>query len=222
MWLSVRTGKLTGPAALTGGLLGGTIFLGARYTGLAMLGGFFILAAGATAWQRPQKQNLGLAEANKGRRRASQVLANAGVAAALGLLAWVFPAQASIFWLMLAASLAAATADTLSSELGNVYGRRFYNILTGRSDTRGQNGVVSLEGTGFGLAGSIFIGLLYGFDAGWSSHVIGVIAAGTVGNLADSVLGATLEQRGYVTNDAVNFLNTLVAALVGGAIWGMG
>ena len=219
MWWSVKAGKLTVSGALTGGLMGGFIFLGAEYIGLALLGLFFTLASIATAWQRQFKQNLGLAEANKGRRQAGQVFANAGIAATLGLLAWAFPERAELLRLMLAASLAAATADTLSSELGNVYGRRFYNILTWRRDTRGQNGVISREGTGFGVLGSIFIGLVYGFGFGWSWLVLGVILAGTLGNLADSVLGATLERRGYLSNDAVNFLNTLVAALVGGVVW---
>ncbi|WP_449437800.1 DUF92 domain-containing protein [Pedobacter steynii] len=42
-----------------------------------------------------------------------------------------------------------------------------------------------------------------------------VIAAGIIGNITDSLLGATLERKSYLNNDMVNFLNTLVASLFG-------
>ena len=50
-----------------------------------------------------------------------------------------------------------------------------------------------------------------------SSAAARVLApVGTVGNLTDSVLGATLERQQRLSNNAVNFLNTLVGALVAG------
>ena len=160
-----------------------------------------------------KKRRLGLAEANKGRRTAGQVLANAGVAGALGLLGWQWPALAPTTQLMLAGSFAAATADTLASELGNLYGRRYYNLLTFRTDTRGLNGVVSAEGTLLGAAGSAVLAGAYCLGHGWGPWFWWLVLAGTAGNLADSVLGATLERRHYLTNNAVNLLNTLVGAL---------
>jgi uncharacterized membrane protein len=43
-------------------------------------------------------------------------------------------------------------------------------------------------------------------------------ALGAAGGLfADSLLGATAERRGWLNNDAVNFLSTLVAAVMAGA-----
>jgi uncharacterized protein (TIGR00297 family) len=219
MAYSWRAGKLTGAAAGVGGGLGLLIFAGAGWPGLGLLALFFGLGAGASAWRVADKRRLGLAEENRGRRRPGQVLANAGVAAALGLLAWQAPALAPLARLMLAGSLAAATADTLSSELGNVYGRRYYNILSGRPDQRGRNGVVSLEGTLLGLAGSALVAgahlLAYG---GGGAAGATLLLAGTAGNLADSVLGATLERRGVLGNNAVNFLNTLTGALVAGLL----
>ena len=214
MFFSVRAGKLTVAGALAGGLMGMAIYAGAGFPGLAMLGTFFLLGTGATAWQAGYKERLGLAEKGKGRRTAGQAIANAGVAATLAALAWYFPNQAQLYRVMLAAAFASATADTISSEMGNVYGRRFYNILTFRKDTRGLNGVVSLEGTLLGILGSALIGLIYGIGFGWNVNVLWIIIAGTFGNLTDSVLGATLERRHYLTNNAVNFLNTLLAALV--------
>ncbi|SNC77703.1 TIGR00297 family protein [Hymenobacter gelipurpurascens] len=212
MAYSARAGKLTTAGVSTGGLLGLLIFLGSGFMGVGLLALFFGLGSAASAWKVRDKRRLGLAEANKGRRTAGQVLANAGVAGALGFIGWQWPAYAPLAQLMLAGSFAAATADTLSSELGNIYGRRYYNILTGRPDERGLNGVVSLEGTLLGLAGSAVVAGAYCTAAGWSPAFWWLLVGGTAGNLADSLLGATLERRHVLSNNAVNFLNTLVGA----------
>jgi uncharacterized membrane protein len=45
-------------------------------------------------------------------------------------------------------------------------------------------------------------------------NLIWIIIAGTAGNLSDSVLGALLERKNIIGNNAVNFLNTFIAALV--------
>ena len=220
MGYSARAGKLTTAATWVGGALGVLIYLGAGFQGLAMLALFFGLGTAASAWKVRDKQHLGLAEANKGRRTAGQVLANAGVAGLLGLLGWQDAAHASFYSLLLAGSFAAATADTLSSELGNVYGSRYYNILTFRPDQRGLDGVVSLEGTLLGLAGSAGLAAAYCLGAGWGAAFWWLLLAGTAGNLTDSLLGATLERRHYLGNNVVNGLNTLVGALVAaGLAW---
>lgn len=191
MFISVKARKLNVTGALTGGVLGFAVFLGAGLPGLVMLGTFFIVGSVATSWKLTDKITAGLAESNKGRRTASQVLANAGVAGLVGLLAWLYPTHADLFQLMLAASFASATADTCASELGNVYGRHFYNILTWRSDTRGLDGVVSLEGTLLGFLGSCLIGGIYALGWGWGWSVIWILLAGTIGNLVDSILGGS-------------------------------
>lgn len=213
MWLSIRTKKLTVAGALTGGLIGVLIYLGAGYEGIALIGAFFLLGTIATSWKINEKQKAHIAEQNKGRRNAAQVIANGGIAGIWGLLAYLFPEKAYLFQLMIAASLAAATADTLSSELGMVYGRKFYNILTLKKDYMGMDGVVSIEGTAWGIAGSIVIGLLYAVGFGWSINLLWVVLAGTIGNLSDSLLGATLERRHIINNDVVNFCNTAIGAL---------
>jgi uncharacterized protein (TIGR00297 family) len=205
--------KLTPAGVWTGGAVGVLILLGAGYTGLTQLALFFGLGTAASAWRVADKRRLGLAEENKGQRTAGQVLANAGVAAVLGLLSWQLAAFAPVGQLMLAGSFAAATADTLASELGNVYGSRYVNILTFRPDTRGENGVVSVEGTLLGVVGSAVLAAAYCLAQGWGPWFWWVVLGGTVGNVVDSLLGATLERRGVLSNNVVNMLNTLAGAL---------
>jgi uncharacterized protein (TIGR00297 family) len=142
------------------------------------------------------------------------VLANAGVAAICGMLVLMCTKFAGLLLLMMAASFASATADTLSSELGTIYGKRFFNIVTLKPDQRGLDGVISLEGTLIGIAGSCIIAVIYAIGFEWDLNVVWIIIAGTTGNLTDSLLGALLERKHYIDNNAVNFLNTLMAALV--------
>ena len=211
---SVAAKKLTVAAALTGGVLGVLVFAGAGFTGIVMVAIFFLVGTMATSWKKGYKERAGLSEINSSKRNAGQVMANACAAGICGLLCYFLQQYVPVLRIMMAASLSSAMADTLSSELGNVYGKRFYNILTLQKDTRGLNGVVSLEGTAIGIVGSVVIALVYAFGLGfsWSIFLI-IIISGTIGNLSDSVLGASLERKCYLNNDAVNFFNTAIAAL---------
>src|ERR1700754_2276449 len=90
--ISVRAEKLTLTGALTGGVIAILIFIGAGYTGICMLAAFFILGTAATIWKKKEKQQLKIA-ADHTKRKSGQVLANGGVAAITGILAWYIPAQ---------------------------------------------------------------------------------------------------------------------------------
>ena len=74
--------------------------------------------------------------------------------------------------------------------------------------------MVSLEGTLIGIAGAALIAAVYCLANGWSIYFLIIILAGAIGNLIDSVLGATLERRQIIANNTVNFLNTLAGALM--------
>jgi uncharacterized protein (TIGR00297 family) len=212
--LSFTTHKLTLSGAITGFIVGLLIYKGAGYMGIAMLSIFFIAGSWSTSWQLNKKAAIGAAEKHKGRRTAGQVLANGGTAALLGAVAWYIPDKAQIIQLMIAGSFAAAIADTLSSELGTVYGSKFFNILTFKKDECGLDGVISLEGTLIGLFGATVIAMIYAIHDSWTISICWIILAGFIGNLVDSVLGAWLEREELIGNNVVNFLNTISGAMV--------
>ncbi len=214
--ISIKTGKLTPGGGLAAGLVGLMIFIGAGYTGISMLAAFFISGTLATWWKKKEKQQIKAEHDRSGKRNSGQVMANGGAAAIAGLLVCIMPSHAGLFRLLMGASLSSAMADTLSSELGMIYGRRFYNILSLKPDKKGLDGVVSIEGTLIGLFGSVLIALIYASGFGWDKYFAIIILAGTTGNLADSLLGAYFERKNYLCNDAVNFLNTMIAALAAG------
>jgi uncharacterized protein (TIGR00297 family) len=215
MIFSIGRKKLTVPAALTGAILGWLVYKGGGYTGLALLTSFFVLGTAATSWQKKQKALIEGHASHQPTRTAGQVIANGGVAAITGLAALLFPRYGSLLQVMMAASLASAAADTLSSELGMVYGRRYYHILTWQPDEKGLDGVVSREGWLIGMAASAVIAIVYTLGHGWDTPIFLVLVlSGTLGNLLDSVLGAVWERKGQLSNNAVNFLNTLAAALI--------
>lgn len=216
--LAVISSILIKKIDLAGGLLGG-IFAYAMYAaqgwlGILLIGVFFLLGTAASMWKFQKKSRWGVAEKRNARRGWRNVAGNAGVAAVLALVVLVWPGFAAVGSVLMAASFAAALSDTWSSELGNVYGTRFYEVLTGKCGKRGRDGVVSWEGSLAGLVGSVLVAALFGLSRGWGSAVAIVGLAGVLGNLIDSLLGATLEQSGKLGNHAVNFLATLSAALI--------
>ncbi|HEY4335898.1 MAG TPA: DUF92 domain-containing protein [Puia sp.] len=212
--------KLTPAAAITGVAIAELIYAGGGDPGLLLLTLFFLLGTAATSWKKEKKLKLKGNAAHESTRTPGQVIANAGVAALAGIGALLFPEHKPLFLLMMAAGLSSATADTLSSELGMVYGRRFYHLLTLKPDERGLDGVVSIEGTLIGIAGSTLIATAFILTTQNTTHsFVIILLAGTLGNLLDSVLGAALERKGIITNNTVNFLNTLAAALFALALY---
>lgn len=213
MTMSVMTGKLTIAGAFTGGALAAFIFFGVGWAGIALMGAFFLVGTAVTAWGRRKKEAAGLVGLHDSRRTAGQVFANGGAGGVLGLLAILFPSHSQLFLLMVAAAFSSATADTVSSELGSLFGSYFFDIISFRKAKKGLDGVISMEGLLFGIAGSIMIAGIYAAFSGWNAHFYWIILAGTVGNVVDSVLGATVERKQIIANDAVNFLNTTAAAI---------
>jgi uncharacterized protein (TIGR00297 family) len=204
--------KLTLQGSLAAGVVGLSVYLADHYRGLLLLLVFFVLSVLATSHKKDLKFKLNPQSDQSGGRTAAQVFANGGVAAICALMGIADSERLPIYLVMLASSLASALADTLSSELGIIYGRRYYNAITFKKDSNGLDGVISLEGTVIGAIGAFLVGISF---SGFSVTAVLIGLAGVIGNFADSVLGATLERKGVIGNNFVNFLNTFIAAIVG-------
>jgi uncharacterized protein (TIGR00297 family) len=170
----------------------------------------------ATRFGYRRKQTLGIAERPDG-RKASQVSANLGVAAACAIF-YRLSHHNSLFLLAMVAAFAEAGADTVSSELGQTANRQPRLITTWDQVPAGTNGAVSIIGTVSGvlsaavIAGiSIAVGLLP-----WQ-YLPNCLGSAAAGMFFDSVLGASLERQGRIGNDAVNLLSTLLAAILAAA-----
>jgi uncharacterized protein (TIGR00297 family) len=177
----------------------------------------FVLAWITTRLGYQRKQKLGTAERREG-RKASQVLANLGVATVCAALSILIPHNRARFLLALAAALSEAAADTVSSELGQAFGEKARLITTWSLVPPGTDGAVSLVGT---LAGVVAAGVVSSvcvlgglLPRQWLAVSAG---AAVLGMVADSFLGAWLERRHLVNNDSVNFLSTMIAAFA--AFW---
>ena len=213
---AARTVDLSGVAA--GFLVGTAIYAFLDWRGWLLLVAFFVIGSACTKIGYRRKAAANLAQERGGRRGARHALANAGVAAACAVFA-ALTAYPVLFAVAFAAAFATAAADTASSEIGQLVGRRTFLITTLRPVPRGTDGAVSLEGTLAGVAAAIAIGALGAAVAlyPWIC-VLPVAGAAVIGTTFESVVGATLEQRRLLDNEALNFLNTLVGALAGIAL----
>jgi uncharacterized protein (TIGR00297 family) len=203
----------------------GSWFHTALLSGLAL----FVLAFVATRFRRSQKEQTGLAESRRG-RGASQVAANMGAAAiaatavpppilsALSARGWTFTEP--ILFTPLVAALAEAAADTVSSEVGQAIGGFPWLITTLRRVPPGTDGAISLSGTLAGLlaAAVVVLSAIPTLRLDLRQAAIAWFAA-IAGLFADSLIGATLERRGWLNNDAVNFLSTAIAGLLAFAVY---
>ena len=217
-------GALTG-AAITANLMFSTASFPYQpwRTALVPVLAVFLLSFLATRLGREQKERLGTAERRLG-RAAAQVAANLGMAALVsGELAqswfadtgWFSrPGQAPLFLFAVGlAALAEASADTVSSEAGQVLGGRPRMITTLRKVEPGTDGAISLAGTLAGVAAAGIVALAGSLALGGGWEMFWVASAGGVfGLFFDSLLGATFERRGWLNNDAVNFISTGSAA----------
>ncbi len=198
--------------AVSSFLVGATTWFFGGYRSFLMLFAFFVLGSVATRVGYGRKAAAGIAQEKGGRRSTKHVLANGSLVPLFAILSSLTRCP-EYFLIGLAAAMATAASDTVSSEIGQLCGRRTFLITTFRAVPRGTDGAVSLAGTVAGLFASLLVSLLgfaiglYALTGMWI-----VVVAAFLGTLTESYLGATLEKRGYLNNELTNFSNTVAGA----------
>jgi uncharacterized protein (TIGR00297 family) len=178
------------------------------------------------------KQAIGAAEAREGKRGVSNVVANLLVAAVCCLLYPVWNGYAPLL-MAFAGSLAAAFADTASSEIGALSKAQPILITTRKPVPHGTNGAITWLGM---FAAIVAAGLLAAAAAlgGFFEHSVAhaavstgkqallaliIVFAGFFGTTIDSLLGATIEDKVKgVGKGTVNLACTLAGAIVAGLL----
>jgi uncharacterized protein (TIGR00297 family) len=197
--------------AIAGAAVCFLLYVGVGLGAFVALVSVFALTWISTRFGYRRKEKLGTAERLDG-RTALQVLANLAVAAGCAGL-WAFSEGKTVVLLAFSAALSEAAADTVSSELGQARSAKARLITTREEVAAGTDGGVSWAGTVAGIAAATVVSLVCVFAGLVPVRWLGVsIIAALAGMIADSFLGALLERRKLLNNDAVNFLGTLIAA----------
>lgn len=182
---------------------------------------YFLVGSGLTFVGITQKEAEGIAEERSGARGVGNLWASAltGTICAVASL-FVDPSLRELLLLGYVASFATKLSDTTASEIGKAYGKRTFLITTLKPVSRGTEGAVSLEGTLAGIIASVAIATL-----GWGIGLIDLIGilwcilAAFIATTIESLIGATVEDKiPFLSHDVVNFINTLIGAIVAIAI----
>ena len=195
-----------------------TVSLLGHWTWLFVLFVFLVTGSLATKWKIEEKRILSLEEANEGLRGWRNVLANGGAVSIVAIYNYFSPGEE---WIYLAAmsSISVALSDTLASEIGSL-DIRTRSITTLQSVPAGTNGGMSPTGTIAAFFGALIIaifGVLLSPDNSTLSSeslFVSLTIIGWLGCQVDSLLGALLENRGYLGKHSVNFLATFSGVLM--------
>ena len=191
-------------------IMGVVIIFSAGTNWLLLIVLFLVMSLLATKHSRKYKMSLGEFE---GRRTSKNVISNGVVACFMAAFGGYYLPFVGGF----IGAIATATADTLASEIG-VLDKHPRLITTFQKVDPGTNGAVSALGTSIGIVGAAIIGIaayFLGIVANPLSAILVSVISGTVGCFMDSILGALFENRGFITNEHVNLLATIVGAIVG-------
>lgn len=205
--------------AVAGFVIGATIWAFLDWRGYLLLLAFFVIGTSCTKIGYRRKAAANLAQEGGGRRSARHAIANAGCGAFCAIVAATAGGPwATVFAAAFAGAFATAAADTAGSEIGQLWGRRTFLVTTLRPVPRGTQGAVSLEGTIASLVAAALIAALGAMTSLFCWYTAGLVAAaGFLGAMLESVIGATIEKRGLLDNEATNFSNTAIGALLAGA-----
>ncbi len=208
---SFRVGAADLSGLFSGALIGVLLIVFADVRWFLVMLAFFIIGSASTRFQFARKKAMGVEQERGGARGYKNAFSNGlvgtGAAVIFGLTG--DPLWAALF----VGSIATATADTVASEIG-VTGGRPIMITTLKQVPEGTNGGITVKGEAASLLGSAMIaGLAFGLQMISLPVFFICVLAGFLGTNIDSVIGATLENRGIIGNAGTNLLATLGGGL---------
>lgn len=218
---------------LVAGLIVGTVVYAAfGWPGFVLLLLFFATSEASTrhTLAAMKKQSRAFAEDKKGAKTFGEIFVP-GVVPLLAGLVMIFTNQPTNRFLSLLAFVAALTTslgDLVSTDLGQVYGKRTYQLITLDRVRAGTRGGVSVEGSIYGAATILlFTVITYalfglgefnvqgsGMEFGVKAIVI-VIFAAVLANHIESVISGILEQfQKHPNKQLLSFIGGVVGALL--------
>ena len=218
---SLRARILDKNGVIAAALLGFFVGCLGHWTWLLLLLCFLLSSHVATKWRFEEKTERGLNESSDGHRGWINVAANGGMPALVALLAFVLEDWDHGLW-MFAAAVAVATSDTWASEIGCL-DDRVRMITTLKPCEAGVNGGFSPNGQMAAASGGILIGasalvaglVMFSLELSDGLLLAGIVAGlGFLGCQIDSVLGAVLENRGFLTKGSVNALSIIAGVVL--------
>ena len=216
-FLGRRLGTVDGGGALAGGATGAVVALAAGLPGYLLLLLFFLVGSGATRVGLARKQALGIAEPRAGARGARSVLANGGPPAVFALFAALSPAPWNgVFACAFAGTLAAAAADTASSEIGKAFGGSGRRLRGFAPAPPGTPGAVTPVGTLAGAGAALALGAAAGAFGvlDWSAVLFAALG-GFAAALGEGLLVSPNPAR-RLDHDAVNALSGFAGGTLAG------
>ena len=187
---------LSPSGALAATAVGASVVTGFGIRGSAMMVAFFV--SSTLLGRLPAAAHLGQ---RRGRERdAVQVMANGGVPAVLAVMSSLTQARTrSLLITGFGGAVATATADTWATEIGSRSRARPRSIKTWRPVAPGASGGVTVAGLAASAVGAALIAKMASAPfAPTSRHastrLIPISLGGIVGSLADSMLGATVQE----------------------------
>ena len=204
---SLKFAGMDKKGSLAAFFVGFFVYVSLGFSGFLVLLSLHVIGAAVTRTGYNRKQESGIAQK---KRSFENVCANGFVPALAAVSGAIFTDFSSLFYVAYVSTIAAATADTVSSELGELSRSKPKLITTFKKVDVGTDGAVSALGTIAGVGGAAAIAIIaISLDSKSIPITLFSIAtvAGFSGTTIDSLLGATLERGGKIGNDMVNFLS---------------
>ena len=214
--IAQRFPLLTKQGWIHAGVLG-TILLGCiGWSGWFAVVIYFFFGTLVTKIGFKYKKSLGLSESRNGVRGPENLWGSAATGTLFAILIKLYPSLYDNLILAFAASFISKLSDTFGSEIGKRWGRKTYLITNFELVPKGTEGAISIQGTLASLAGSIIMTLSFSLIGLVPFEYFYVLTSiGFLATLLESILGVLVQGRSnLLTNEFVNFIQTLIAALM--------